>query len=159
MRRWRLVVPVVCVAVGCFSLQGSAFASDASVRSAIEASNQHVKESGELKEALKELREDPKTLEKVHRAIAEFDGALRKVVSKVSAQEASTAAGKKGESEYVGGLRKLIAGFNDLDKALTDIKDHDKTSAKAELKTAAALVKAGGEEGKKGSAALHVAKS
>jgi hypothetical protein len=156
MRRWRLVVLAVCVAVGCFALQSSAFASDASVRSAIETSNHQVKESGELKGSLKELREDPKTLEKVHRGIAEFDSALRKVVSKVSAQKASTTSGKQGESEYVGGLRKLISGFSDLDKAITDLKDHNKTGAKTELKAAAALVKAGAEEGKKGAAALHV---
>lgn len=156
MHRWRLVVLTACVAVGCCSLQSSAFASDASVRSAIEASNHQIKESGELQTALKELREDPKTLEKIHRGIAEFDSALRKVVSKVSAQHASTTSGKQDESEYLGGVRKLITGFSDLNKAITDLKDHNKIGAKAELKKAAALVKAGVEEGKKGKAALHV---
>ena len=64
MRRWKLVVLAVCVTAGCLSLQSSAFASDASVRSAIETSSHQVKENGELTGALKELREDPKTLEK-----------------------------------------------------------------------------------------------
>jgi uncharacterized phage infection (PIP) family protein YhgE len=156
MRRWRLVVLTGCVVTACCSLQGSAFASDASVRTAIEVSRHQVKESGELQEALKELRENPKTLEKIHRGIAEFDSALRKVISKVSGQHASTTSGKRGESEYLGGLHKLVAGFGDLDKAITDLKDHNKTGAKAELKKAAALVKAGVEEAKKGRAALHV---
>jgi hypothetical protein len=156
MRGWRMVVLTVCVAVSCFSLQSSAFASNSSVRQAIEASTHQIKESGELKEALSELRDDPKTLEKASHGTAQFISALRKVVSKVSAQHGSTTSGKQGESEYLGGLRTLIMGFTDLDKTIIDLKDHDKSGAKAELKRASALVKAGVEEAKKGEALLHV---
>jgi hypothetical protein len=137
-------------------LTGSAQASDASVRSAIEHSNKQVRESGELKSALKELREDPSSLERLHAAIGKFDGTIRKVISTVSAQKVSTAQGAKGKSEYIGGLRKLMAGFNDVVVAIGDLKAHKATAAKAEMKKAVALVKAGGEEGKRGEALLHV---
>ncbi len=156
MRRWRLVVVAACIVAGCLSLVSSAVASDASVRSAIKQSAQQVKESGELKDALKELREDPKSLEKVHKAIAKFTGALRKVADTVSAQEGSTPEGKQGKTDYVGGLHKFITGFNDVDKAITDAKNHEKAAAKAELKKGATLVAAGVVEIKKGAQLLHV---
>ncbi len=156
MTRLRLALAVCCVAlVGLLTATG-AQASDASVRQAIEHSSQQVKESGEVKSALTELREDPKSLEKVASAVHKFDGAVRKVIATVSAQKASTTQGAKGKSEYIGGLRKLVAGFNDLGTAIADIKAHNKTAAKAEAKKAVALVKAGAAEGKSGEALLHV---
>lgn len=152
----RVGMAMVLVLTGALLLSGTALANDASVRKAIEASGKQAKESGELKEALKELKEEPKTLEKVHSAIAKFETALRKVVVTVDAQHASTANGKMGKADFVGGLQKAIAGFSDLDKAITDIKNHEKTAAKAEALKAATLVKAGAIEAKKGETLLHV---
>jgi hypothetical protein len=155
VRQLRLVV-VAALAVACLGAAGSALASDASVRSAIEKSSREVKESGALKQALVELIEEPKTLEKDHKAIGKFDVTLGKVIAKVSAQPASTANGKKGKQEFIGGLRKLITGFSDLDKAITDALKHEKAGAKAELKKAASTVKAAAAETKRGELLLHV---
>lgn len=135
---------------------GTALASNASVRAAIERSAREVKESGDLKSALTELREEPITLEKDHKAIGKFDVALGKVIAKVSAQKASTAAGRKGKEEYIGGLRKLITGFSYLDKAITAALKHEKTAAQTESKKAVSTVKAATLEAKRGEELLHV---
>ena len=159
MRRWRLTAILLCIATGCLWAAQGALASDASVRSAIESSARQIKESGELQGALKEFREDPKTLEKLQRGIADFNRIVHKVIVKVSAQKASTSAGKRGEREWVGGLEKVSSGFSDLDTALSDIRNHQKTAAKSEIKKAAALVKVGTAEAREGTTLLHVKKS
>ena len=150
------VLAVSALAVACLGPAGTALANDAGVRGAIEKSNREVRESGELKSALAKLQEEPLTIEKDHKAIGKFDVTLGKVIAKVSAAKASTANGKKGKQEYIAGLRKLITGFSYLDKALTDVKTHQKAAAETELKKAAATVKAGAAEGKKGELLLHV---
>ena len=158
MVRSRCVILLSLLLLGAL-LPAASAASDASVRTAIEKSSQEVKESGALKNALEKLSEEPITLEKDHKAIGKLDVTIGKVIAKVSAQRASTANGKKGKQEYIGGLRKLITGFSDLDKALTDVKAHEKSAAETELKKASADVKAGAAEGKKGELLLHVKSS
>src|ERR1700753_4323243 len=115
MTRLRLLA-LTTLAIACFGPAGTALANDAGVRGAIEKSNREVKESGELKSALAKLQEEPKTIEKDYTAIGKRDVAIGKVIAKVSAQQASTANGKKGKQEYISGLRKLITGFSYLDK-------------------------------------------
>lgn len=159
MRRPTVSIAVTSLFLACAVLAPSASASTASVRESIEHSSKQVKESGELQSALKELKEEPKTLEKVHSGIAKFDSVLRKVVAKVELQKASTASGKTGKTDWVSGFDKVIKGFSDLDKAITDLKTHDKAAAKTEVEKAASLVKAGAVEVKKGDALLHVKKS
>jgi hypothetical protein len=159
MRQWRLTAILLCIATCCLWGAEGALASDSSVRSAIESSARQIKESGELQNALKEFREDPKTLEKLHKGIADFNRIVHKVIVKVSTQKASTSTGERGEREWIGGLQKLSSGFGDLDKALSDIKAHQKTAAKSEIKKAAGLVKAGTAETREGTTLLHVKKS
>jgi len=154
MRRPILAVLVVCSLA--LLAAGSASANDAGVRQAIKSAQAQVKQSGELESALNELKEAPASLAKIHSAIAKFQSALRKVIAKVEPVKASTSAGRTGKADYIGGLQKLVAGFGDLDKAISDLKAHNKTGAKAEAKKAVALVKAGKSEMKKGEALLHV---
>ena len=156
MRRSPFIVAVCCLALGCFAVAPVASASDSSVRQAIERSSKEAKQSGELASALKTFKEDPKTLAKLHAGIAKFTAILRKIVTKVSAQSASTTTGKKGKALWVAGADAVIKGFTDLDKAITDIKDHQKPAARTEAKKAVLLVKEGGVLLKKGSALLHV---
>jgi hypothetical protein len=158
MTRLKLMA-VGALALACLGFSDTALANDAGVRSAIEKSSREVKESGGLKSALAKLQEEPQTIEKDHKAIGKLDVTIGKVIAKVSAQQASTTSGKKGKQEYIGGLRKLITGFSDLDKALTDVKTHEKSAAETELKKASATVKAGAAEGKKGEQLLHVKSS
>jgi hypothetical protein len=158
IRTSRLAAVSVCLTIGCLLAAGGAQASDSSVRSAIEASTQQVKESPELQGALSELKSDPKTIAKLQKGIATFDGALKKVAAKVSAQKASTSNGKQGEADWVGGIRKVAKGFEDLGTALSDLKSGNKSGGKTELKQAIALVKQGAEEAKKGKSLLGVKK-
>jgi hypothetical protein len=81
---------------------------------------------------------------------------LGKVIAKVVAQHASTAAGRRGRQDYVDGPRKLIVGFSDLDKTSADVKAHHLAAAKAELKKASTTVTAAVTLGKKGRQLLHV---
>lgn len=152
MAKRKLALAVCCFALIALVSADASLASDASVRSAIEKSSQEVKESGALKSALTELKEEPVTLEKDHKAI----GKLGKVIAKVSAQKPSTASGAKGKQEYIAGLRKFITGFSDLDKAISDALKHEKTAAKAKLKKASSTVKAAAAEARKGETLLHV---
>jgi hypothetical protein len=155
MTRLRLIA-VAVLAVACLGFADTALANDAGVRGAIEKSSREVQESGELKSALAKLQEEPKTIEKDHKAIGKLDVAIGKVIAKVAAQQASTANGKKGKQEYISGLRKLITGFTYLDKVLTDVKTHEKSAAETELIKGRATVKAGAAEGKRGELLLHV---
>jgi hypothetical protein len=156
MTRPKLLLVVSCLVLSALLGASSALASDASIRTAIEKSKQEVKESGVLKSALAKLSEEPLTIKKDHEAIGKFDVALGKVIAKVSAQKASTPSGKKGKEEYVGALRKLIAGFSYLDKALTHALKHERAAAKADAKRAVSTVKAAAAEGRSGAALLHV---
>jgi hypothetical protein len=151
--RWFVVT---CVLIGSLCVASVAQASDASVRSAIETAGKQAKESPELQGALKEIKSDPKTIAKLQKALTAFETTLRKAASTVAAQEASSENGRKGRSDWLGGIHKLIRGFEDLGTAVGDIKDGHKTAAKSELKLAAAAIKAGGAEGKTGQALLGV---
>jgi hypothetical protein len=153
---YRRLLVVVCVLTGALCLTGVAQASDASVRSAIESANKHAKESPELQGALTELKSDPKSIAKLQTGLKEFESALRKVASTVGSQHASTAKGKEGEAKWLGGIHKVIRGFEYIGTALTDIKAHNKTAAKAEAKKAVTEVKAGEASAKAGKALLGV---
>ncbi|HTA37048.1 MAG TPA: hypothetical protein VK761_10060 [Solirubrobacteraceae bacterium] len=145
--------------IGCLLAASGAQASDSSVRAAIEASSRQVKESSELQGALSEFKSDPKDLAKLQKGIATFVGALKKVEAKVSAQKASTSKGKQGEADWLGGIRKVAKGFEDLNTTLSDIKSGNKSAAKSELKQAVTLVKQGAVEAKEGKALLGVKKT
>src|SRR6202035_1042325 len=108
------------------------------------------KESPELQGALSEIKNDPKTIARLQKGITTFDSALNKIAAKVSAQKASTSSGKQGQADWVGGIRKVAKGFGDLNTALSDIKNGNKSAAKPELKQAVTLVKQGAVEAKKG---------
>lgn len=156
IRPSRLAALSACVTIGCLLLASGAQASDSSVRSAIEASSKQAKESPELQSALSELKSDPKSIAKLQKGIAAFDSALKKIAAKVSAQNASTANGKQGEADWVGGIDKVAKGFGDLNSALSEIKSGNKSAAKSEAKQAVALVKEGAAEARKGKSLLGV---
>jgi hypothetical protein len=156
IRPSRLAAMSACVTIGCLLAASGAQASDSSVRAAIESSNKQVKESPELQGALSEIKNDPKTIAKLQKGITTFDSALNKIAAKVAAQKASTPNGKQGQADWVGGIRKLTKGFEDLNTALSDIKNGNKSAAKPELKQAVTLVKQGVVEAKKGKALLGV---
>jgi hypothetical protein len=152
----KLLMATTCIVLGALLASGAAQASDSSVREAIETSGKQVKESGELQQALTEIKDNPKTIAKLQRGLKDFEAVLTKVVTTVEAQEASTPAGKEGEEDWTGGIRDVIKGFKYLGYAVSDIKAHHKTAAKSELKKAAALVKEGAAMAKKGKTLLGV---
>ncbi len=152
----KLITLTTCVVLGALSAVATAQASDSSVRAAIENSSKQVKESGELQQALKEIKDNPKTVSKLQRGVKEFETALSKVADTVEAQEASTSTGKEGEADWLGGIHKVIKGFKDLNTALVNVKSGHRTTAKAEVKRAGELVKEGASMAKKGQTLLGV---
>jgi hypothetical protein len=152
----KLFMVMTCIILGALLAAGAAQASDATVREAIETSGKQVKESGELQQALTEIKDSPKTIAKLQKGLKDFEVVLTKVVTTVEAQEASTPAGKEGEEDWTGGIRDVIKGFKDLGYAISDVKAGHKTAAKRELKKAAVLVKDGATLAKKGKTLLGV---
>jgi hypothetical protein len=152
----KLLMVMTCIILGALLSVGVAQASDSSVRTAIETSGKQVKESGELQQALKEIKDNPKTIAKLQKGLKDFEAVLNKVVTTVEAQEASTPAGKEGEEDWTGGIRKVIKGFKDLGVTLSDLKVGHKAEAKIELKKTAVLVKEGVAMAKKGKTLLGV---
>jgi septal ring factor EnvC (AmiA/AmiB activator) len=155
----RLITTATCVALGALLVVATAQASDSSVRAAIENSSKQVKESGELQQALKEIKDNPKTIAKLQKGLKEFETALTKVVTTVESQEASTSTGKEGEADWLGGVHKVIKGFKELGAGLTALKSGHRSEAKTEVKQAGALVKEGTALGRKGDTLLGVKSS
>jgi septal ring factor EnvC (AmiA/AmiB activator) len=151
--RW---ASVICLLIAALCVASAAQASDSSVRSAIESSGKASNESPELQAALTEIKSDPKSIAKLQNGLKEFETALRKVANTVSAQEASTENGKKGEADWLAGVHKVIRGFEGVGTAVNDVKDHHKAAAKTELKQAAEMIKSGVAEAKTGKALLGV---
>ena len=152
----KLLTAMTCIILGALLAAGAAQASDSSVRAAIESSGKQIKESGELQQALTEIRNNPKTIAKLQKGLKEFEAALTKALTTVEPQEASTTAGKEGKADWTGGIRKVIEGFKDLGVTLSDLKAGHKAAARSELKQAAALVKGGATMAKKGKSLLGV---
>ena len=152
----KLITLSTCVVLGALSAVATAQASDSSVRAAIESSSRQAKESGELQQALKEIKDNPKTITKLQKGVKDFETTLSKVADTVEAQEASTSSGREGEADWLGGIHKVIKGFKDLNTALSDLKSGHRTAAKTELKQAGALVKEGAAMAKKGQTLLGV---
>jgi hypothetical protein len=152
----KLFMVMTCIILGALLSAGAAQASDASVRSAIETSGKQIKESGELQQALTEIKDKPKTIAKLQKGLKDFEVALTKAVTTVEGQEASTTAGKEGEEDWTGGIHDVIKGFKDLGTALSDLKSGHKSEAKLELKKAGVLVKTGAAKAKKGKTLLGV---
>ncbi len=152
----KLLTAITCIVLGALLAAGAAQASDLSVRAAIENSGKQIKENGELQQALTQIKDNPKTIAKLQKGLKEFETVLTKVVTTVEAQEASTTAGKEGEEDWTGGVRKVIAGFKDLGVTLSDLKADHKAAAKSELKKAGVLVKEGTAMAKQGKTLLGV---
>lgn len=126
----------------------SAQASDASVVSAIKQAGKQIKETPELKEAVKEVKSSngkasPEKIEKLFKKVAvAFEGAAKTVET----QEASTAKGKQGEKLWLAGVRKEAAGFNEFAKAAEAKQSKQTSKAKKEALDAAGIIVKGAKD-------------
>lgn len=110
MRKHLTMLVAAIIAAGSLIGTASAQASDASVRAAIHKAGKQLKASPELKAAVKEVKNEKASSGKIAKAkalFAKLSQALEGAAETVSAQHASTAAGKQGETLWLAGNRKL----------------------------------------------------
>jgi hypothetical protein len=161
MTRWSTGAASLLVTIGLGAGMllgtGTAQASDASVRGAIEGAAKELKESPKLEKEIAALKNPSKAdLQKVVKAVGTLQTDLQKVASKVSAQTASTTAGKEGEEDWLEGIKNVANGFGDFKTGLLDLEKKSVSTGKTEVKKGAKLIKQGSAEVKKGDALLKV---
>ena len=129
-------------AVGLGALTGVAQASDATVKAAIHKQDRSLAESAAVKKILKSPTRTTTSAPKAIKLFTALEKRFDAAATAVSKTSASTAKGRTGEADWVGGVRGVAKGLGQFVVAFKDVEHKRQTAAKKEATTAVKTIAA-----------------